>query len=88
MLNRTNIFTAIEEHIRAAAERVAVTPLRDAGLTKPQVRPARRRLGMPTWDKPAAACLSSRLAYGIAITPARLARVERAEADLDRKGVV
>ncbi|MDQ3431980.1 MAG: hydrolase, partial [Actinomycetota bacterium] len=35
--------------------------------------------GLPTWDKPAAACLSSRVAYGVAITPARLARVERAE---------
>jgi uncharacterized protein len=39
-------------------------------------------MGLRTWDKPAAACLSSRVAYGIAITPARLARVERAEAVL------
>ena len=68
--------------IRAAAERGAVTPLRDAGLTKAQVRAASRRLGLPTWDKPAAACLSSRIAYGVTITPARLARVERAEAAL------
>ena len=51
--------------IRAAAERGAVTPLRDAGLTKAQVRAASRRLGLPTWDKPAAACLSSRIAYGV-----------------------
>ena len=66
--------------IRAAAERGAITPLRDAGLTKGQVREASRRWGLPTWDKPAAACLSSRVAYGIEVTPFRLARVERAEA--------
>ncbi|HEU0213051.1 MAG TPA: ATP-dependent sacrificial sulfur transferase LarE [Jiangellaceae bacterium] len=68
--------------IRAAGERGAVTPLRDAGLTKTQVREASRRWGLSTWDKPAAACLSSRIAYGIEITPARLARVDRAEAAL------
>ncbi len=68
--------------IRAAHERGAVAPLRDAGLTKAQVRAASRRWGLVTADKPAAACLSSRIAYGIAITPHRLARVEAAEADL------
>jgi uncharacterized protein len=68
--------------IRAAAERGAVTPLRDAGLTKADVRAASRAMGLRTWDKPAAACLSSRIAYGVAVTPARLARVERAEAAL------
>jgi uncharacterized protein len=66
--------------IRAAAERGAVTPLLDAGLTKAQVREASRRWGLPTWDKPAAACLSSRVAYGVTITRERLERVERAEA--------
>jgi uncharacterized protein len=66
--------------IAAAAERGAVTPLLDAGLTKAQVREASRQRGLATWDKPAAACLSSRIAYGIEITPSRLARVERAEA--------
>ena len=66
--------------IRAAEERGAITPLRDAGLTKAQVREASRRWELPTWDKPAAACLSSRVAYGIEVTPFRLARVERAEA--------
>ena len=65
--------------IRAAAERGAATPLLDAGLTKAEVREASRAWGLPTWDKPAAACLASRVAYGIAVTPARLARVERAE---------
>ncbi|WP_204163928.1 HAD family hydrolase [Nocardioides solisilvae] len=66
--------------IRAAAERGAITPLLDAGLSKAQVRAASRRWGLPTWDKPAAACLSSRVAHGIEISPHRLARVERAEA--------
>jgi uncharacterized protein len=66
--------------IRAAAERGAITPLRDAGLTKAQIREASRRWDLPTWDKPAAACLSSRVAYGIEVTPYRLGRVERAEA--------
>jgi uncharacterized protein len=70
--------------IRAAAERGAVAPLRDAGLTKAQVRAGSRRWGLPTWDKPAAACLSSRVAYGIEVTPHRLARVERAEAGVRR----
>ncbi|HEU0130389.1 MAG TPA: ATP-dependent sacrificial sulfur transferase LarE [Mycobacteriales bacterium] len=66
--------------IRAAAERGAVTPLRDNGFTKADVRAASRAWGLPTWDKPAAACLASRVAFGIEITPSRLARVERAEA--------
>ena len=65
--------------IRAAAERGAITPLRDAGLTKAQVRQGSRLWGLPTWDKPAAACLSSRVAYGVEVTPHRLVRVERAE---------
>ncbi|HVX45771.1 MAG TPA: ATP-dependent sacrificial sulfur transferase LarE [Mycobacteriales bacterium] len=68
--------------IRAAAERGAVTPLRDANLTKTQIRAASREWGLRTWDKPAAACLSSRIAFGVAITPHRLARVERAEVQL------
>jgi pyridinium-3,5-biscarboxylic acid mononucleotide sulfurtransferase len=65
--------------IRAAAERGAITPLRDAGLTKQQVRDASRAWGLPTWDKPAAACLSSRVAYGLEVSTFRLARIERAE---------
>ncbi len=68
--------------IRAAHERGAATPLKDAGLTKQQIREASRRWGLATWDKPAAACLSSRIAYGLHITPARLARVDQAEAAL------
>jgi uncharacterized protein len=68
-----------------------VTPLLAAGLTKQQIREVSRRWGLPTWNKPAAACLSSRVAYGLEITPARLARVDRAEAtlraDLEAAGV-
>ena len=66
--------------IRAADERGAITPLLDAGLTKEQIRAASRAWSLPTWDKPAAACLSSRVAYGVEVTPYRLGRVERAEA--------
>jgi uncharacterized protein len=68
--------------IRAAAERGAVTPLLDAGLTKGQVREASRRWGLATADKPALACLASRIAYGVQVTPSRLARVDRAETAL------
>ncbi len=68
--------------IGAAAQRGAVTPLLDAGLTKAQVRAASRRWGLATADKPALACLASRIAYGLQVTPARLARVDRAETAL------
>ena len=65
--------------IRAAAERGARTPLLDAGLSKAQVRAASRRWGLVTADKPALACLASRIAYGLQVTPSGLARVDRAE---------
>jgi pyridinium-3,5-biscarboxylic acid mononucleotide sulfurtransferase len=65
--------------IRAAAQRGALTPLLDAGLTKAEVREASRRWGLSTADKPALACLASRIAYGLQVTPAGLARVDRAE---------
>lgn len=68
--------------IRAAAERGAATPLLDAGLTKAQVREASRRWGLVTADKPALACLASRIAYGVTVTPSALARVDRAETAL------
>jgi uncharacterized protein len=68
--------------IRAAAERGAVTPLLDTGLTKAEIRAASRERGLSTWDKPAAACLSSRIAYGVEVTRDGLARVERAEVAL------
>lgn len=71
---------------RAAAERGAVFPLVDAGFTKADVRAWSRRLGLRTWDKPAAACLASRLPYGTPVTLQRLTTVERAEASLRELG--
>jgi pyridinium-3,5-biscarboxylic acid mononucleotide sulfurtransferase len=89
--NADDVVAGFRPGIRAAAERGAITPLRDAGLTKQQIREASRTWGLPTWDKPAAACLSSRVAYGIEVSPFRLARIERAEVSvrsvLDRGGV-
>ena len=63
----------------AAARRGVVTPLADAGLTKADVRALSRARGLPTADKPAAACLASRVAHGLTVTPVRLSRIERAE---------
>ncbi len=65
--------------IRAAAERGAGTPLADTGMGKQAVRDLSRRWQLPTADQPASPCLSSRVAYGIPITPARLARIDAAE---------
>ena len=63
------------------------TPLADAGLTKTDVREASRALGLPTWDAPAAPCLSSRVQYGLQITPGRLRQVESAETYLRGLGI-
>ena len=65
---------------KAAAERGVRTPLADAGFTKDDVRAAARRLGLSVWDKPAAACLASRIPYGTPVTLGTLDRVGRAEA--------
>lgn len=71
---------------RAAAERGARFPLVDAGFTKADVRAASRSLGLRSWDKPAAACLASRLPYGTPVTVDALASVEAAETALRRLG--
>jgi uncharacterized protein len=71
---------------RAAVERGASFPLVDAGFTKADVRAWSKELGLETWDKPAAACLASRLPYGTPVTLGRLASVERAEAALRSLG--
>ena len=64
----------------AAAEGLAVrSPLAEAALTKEDIRLLARSLGMHDWDRPASACLSSRIPYGVRITPERLRRVESAE---------
>lgn len=62
------------------------SPLEEAGLNKAEIRILSRGLGLATWNKPALACLASRLAYGTRITPALLKRVERAEIFLRKMG--
>ena len=71
-----------------AAEEYSVRhPLQEAGFTKADVRALARHWGLPTWDKPASPCLSSRLAPGLAVTPERTGRVEAAEAALRALGL-
>jgi pyridinium-3,5-biscarboxylic acid mononucleotide sulfurtransferase len=71
---------------RAAAKHQVLTPLLDAGLTKAEIRALSRRAGLTTWDRPASACLSSRIPYGTAVTPDLLRRVEEGEAILRELG--
>jgi len=65
--------------MQAAREAGARAPLLEAGMTKDDVRALSRKLGLRTWNKPAMACLASRVPYGEAITAARLQRIEQAE---------
>jgi uncharacterized protein len=65
--------------LRAAEEARVISPLLEAGLGKAGVRTIATHLGLPNADKPAAACLASRIPYGTEVTPERLAQVERAE---------
>ncbi|HMM20279.1 MAG TPA: ATP-dependent sacrificial sulfur transferase LarE [Selenomonadales bacterium] len=66
--------------LRAIAELSAVrSPLLEAGFSKSEIRALSRDWNLPTWDKPSAACLVSRLEYGLPITPERLRQVEAAE---------
>jgi uncharacterized protein len=72
----------------AAGRRAGVrSPLAEVGMTKAQIRAASRELGLPRWDAPAAPCLSSRVVYGLRITPERLRQVEEAERYLRELGV-
>ena len=71
---------------RAATEAGAEFPLVAAGFTKDDVRAASRAMGLRTWDKPAAACLASRIPYGTEVSVEILGRVDRAEASLHRLG--
>ena len=73
--------------LTAAAERSVRHPLQEAGFTKADVRALAREAGLPTWDKPASPCLSSRLAPGVAVTPERTARIEAAEMHLRSLGL-
>ncbi|MDT8901781.1 ATP-dependent sacrificial sulfur transferase LarE [Anaeroselena agilis] len=71
--------------MKAVAELpTVVSPLLDAGLSKDEIRSVSRLWGLPTWDKPSAACLVSRLAYGLPVTEERLRQVEAAETAVRR----
>ena len=67
---------------RAAREHRVLAPLLEADLHKDEIRQLSRRAGLPTWDRPASACLSSRIPYGIAVTPELLEKIDRAESAL------
>ncbi len=71
---------------QAAIERGVRSPLDELGFTKDDIREAARRIGLPVWNKPALACLSSRFPYGTEITPARLEQVNRCERMLRAQG--
>jgi uncharacterized protein len=63
----------------AARQHRVDAPLADAGLTKAEIRELSRQAGLPTWDRPASACLSSRIPYGTAVTPENVKTVESGE---------
>ncbi len=71
---------------KAAGEKNVRSPLIEAEFAKEDIRREAKRLGLPNWDKPAAACLASRFPYGVKITAEKLKRVERAEAVLKEAG--
>ena len=72
--------------LRAARERQIASPLAECGFTKPEIRQLAAAWELPTWDKPATPCLSSRIAYGEKVTPERLAMIDRAEQFLRERG--
>lgn len=71
---------------RAAQEHRVLAPLLDAALSKQEIRLLSRRAGLPTWDRPASACLASRVPYGTPVTPELLGKIDRAEAVLRSLG--
>jgi uncharacterized protein len=73
--------------MQAAAEHRIHSPLADCGLTKAEVRELAAEWELPVWDKPATPCLSSRVAYGEAVTPERLAMIDEAEQFLRGRGL-
>ncbi|WZO98506.1 ATP-dependent sacrificial sulfur transferase LarE [Isosphaeraceae bacterium EP7] len=73
--------------MRAAAENGVRHPLQECDLGKPEVRALAKAWGLPTWDKPATPCLSSRIAYGVQVTPERTKMVDAAEGWLRQKGL-
>jgi uncharacterized protein len=72
--------------MRAAAENGVRHPLQECGLTKAEVRDLARAWDLPTWDKPATPCLSSRIAYGEAVDPERVRMIDKAEQWLRQRG--
>jgi len=72
---------------QAARERGVRSPLLEAGLTKEEIRQLARSAGLPNWDKPAAACLASRVPYGTLITIPMLSQIEQAELALRKLGL-
>ena len=73
--------------MQAASERHVSAPLIDVGLSKAEIRILSKEMGLPTWDKPATACLSSRFPYGIEITPQRIRQVGQCEERLRMLGL-
>jgi len=73
--------------VQAATELGIMAPLTEAGLSKADIRLLSRKMGLPTWDKPAMACLATRIPYGSSITPEKLQAVQRAEAFLLGEGI-
>ena len=73
--------------MKAAKEMGVLSPLKEVGLTKQEIRTLSKQAGLPTWDKPAMACLSSRFPYGTPITKDKLNMVEQAEAFLRKNGL-
>ena len=72
---------------KAAAQHNVLAPLAEVGLTKAEIRELARQADLSVWDRPAAACLSSRIAYGLPVTPETLDRIEQGEAFLASLGL-
>lgn len=89
MVNGTNVddLGDYRPGLDAAKEAGVVSPMVAVGLHKQEIRALAQELGLPFWDKPAAACLSSRIPYGTAVTRERLAQVEALEGALRRLGL-
>lgn len=89
VLDGTNADDLVDHRPGAAAgaERGVLSPLAILGFTKAEIRARSRARGLPTWDQPSSPCLASRLPYGTAVTPERLAQVERAERAVRALGV-
>lgn len=73
---------------QAAAELGVISPLVECQITKAELRYLSKRAGLPTWDRPASACLSSRIPYGMDVTPEKLKAIERGEDELRALGFV